>query len=105
VHSSNATVMRAFLNAGFSRVTTVFHAQVHDFKEYIGFGTFFTNLAARPCFKRWDPARNPPCTDLSTARVDKEVFALWSGTCVIFVTDEAAMRRKLPGGFRAIAAR
>jgi len=97
VHSSNRTVTQAILNAPFSWVTTVFHAQANDLKEKNGFGTFFTNLAAMPCFKRWDPARNTPCTDLSTARVDKEVFALWPGTCVTFVTHPAAMHRKLSG--------
>ncbi|WP_396616399.1 hypothetical protein ACHZ97_01480 [Lysobacter soli] len=93
--------MQRFLNAPFSRVTTVFHAQVHDLKGNIGFGTFFTNLAGRPYFLRWDPARNTPCTDLSTARVDKDVFPMRPGTCVIFVTDGAAMRGKLIGRFRA----
>ncbi|MDR0184309.1 hypothetical protein [Lysobacter arvi] len=97
--------MRRFLNASFSRVTTVFHAQTIDLEGNIGFGTFFTNLAARPYFKQSDPARNTPCTDLSTARVDKGVFALRSGTCVIFVTYGAAMRRKLDGRFPAGAGR
>jgi len=97
VHSSNRSVMQGILNAPFSCVTTVFHAQANDFKRENGFGTFFTNVAARPCFKPWDLAPDTPCTDLSTARVDKGVFALWPGTCVIFVTNAAAMLGKLSG--------
>jgi hypothetical protein len=53
-------------------VTQMFHSQPYDFKRNNRVGTFFTNVAVNLVFAQSGHSADTPCTDLSTARVDKD---------------------------------
>jgi hypothetical protein len=72
VHSDNRIVTERPEHGRTAGVTSWFHAQVADLEGKMRVGTFFANAVATRIFCLAGSSEITPCTDLSTACVDKD---------------------------------